>query len=154
MSAKVNLQQLLRNPDFFPTNDVIATALGAANSAYVRFVGELANHDIVIDWRYYSDGKAWLAKGQRKWVGSRGGQKETTAFWLSIWDGFFRVTIYIPERARADILNLSISSEIKQMIMGAKQMGKLKFFPLVFDVCSDEYLEAIHTLVDFRKTLK
>lgn len=149
---KANIEQLLRNPDIQPSSDVIAKALGESNNAYTKFVGELASHDIHLEWRYYNDGKAWLAKGLFKWTGVRGGQKETTIFWLSIWDGFFKVTIYIPEKARADVLNLPLDNEVKLMIADSKQMGKLKYFPLVFDLCSDEMFETIFPLVDFKKT--
>jgi hypothetical protein len=40
------------------------------------------------------------------------------------------------------------------MITDSKKMGKLKFFPLVFDVCSDERFEDIFSLVDFKKNYK
>ena len=65
-----------------------------------------------------------------------------TVFWLSIWEGFFKVTIYIPEKARADIFSLPLDDEVKQMIADSKQMGeKLKYFPLVFELHSDEMFE-------------
>lgn len=148
---KTTNKQLLRNPDIQPTNDVVAKALGEANNAYMKFVNELASHDVQLEWRYYNDGKAWLAKGLYKWTGVRGGQNESTVFWLSIWEGFFKVTIYVPEKARADVFSLSLDNEVKQMITDSKQMGKLKFFPLVFDLCSDEMFEVVCTLVDFKK---
>lgn len=151
---KSTKQQLLRNPDIQPSSDIIANALGASNNAYVKFVNELASHDIRLEWRYYTDGKAWLAKGLYKWTGVRGGQNETTVFWLSIWDGFFKVTIYVPEKARADVFNLPLDNEVKLIIADSKQMGKLKYFPLVFDLCSDEMFEAFFTLADFRKSIK
>lgn len=108
-------EQMLRNPDIAPSSDVIAKALGEANNAYIKFINEIASHDIQIDWRYYNDGKAWLAKGLFKWRGVRGGQNETTIFWLSIWDGFFKVTIYIPEKARAEVLSLPLDSDISEL---------------------------------------
>ena len=150
---KVTKEQLLRSPDLQPTSDVVAKALEEANEAYMKFVNELANHDIQLVWHYYNDGKAWLAKGLYQWTGVRGGQKEITVFWLSIWDGFFKVTINIPEKNRAEIDNIPFEHEIKRMIADSKQMGKLKTFPLVFDVCSDEMLEAIFSLVDFKKKI-
>lgn len=145
--------QLLRNPDIEPTSEIIAEGLGAANNAYIKFIGELKSHDIQMEWRYYTDVKAWLAKGLYKWTGIRGGQKEATAFWLSIWNGFFKVTIYVPEKHRAE-LNLPLSAGIKKMIVDSKQMGKLKFFPLTFNLRSDELFDEIYTLVDFRKRIK
>jgi hypothetical protein len=148
---KSTKQQLLRNPDIQPTNDVVAKALGEANIAYMQFVNELANRDIQIGWRYYNDGKAWLAKGLYICKGIRGGRNETTVFWISIWESSFKVTLYIPEKSRLDVLSLPIDDEVKSMIVYSKQMGKLKYFPLVFDLCSNEKFETIYTLVDFKK---
>lgn len=148
-------QQLLRDPNVAPTGEVIAKALGEANNAYLKFIDELARHDIQIEWRYYTDGKAWLAKGLYRWTGVRGCANEKTIFWLSIWDSFFKVTIYIPEKSRADALILPLDDKVKLMIGDSKQMGnRLKFFPLAFDLSSDEVLETVYTLADFRKSLK
>jgi len=150
----INTEQMLRNPDIKPSSDVIAKALGESNSAYIKFINDLASHDIHLEWRYYNDGKAWLAKGLFKWTGVRGGQNETTVFWLSIWDSFFKVTIYVPEKARVNVLGLPLDNEVKLMIAASQQMGKLKYFPIVFDLCSDEMFETVFLLADFRKTIK
>ncbi|TVM02880.1 MAG: hypothetical protein CV087_08085 [Candidatus Brocadia sp. WS118] len=91
---------------------------------------------------------------QRKWTGVRGGQNKTTVFWLSIWDGFFKVTIYFPEKSRADVLSLPLDNEVKLIISDSRQMGKLNYFPLVFDLRSDEMFEAVFMLSDFRKSIK
>jgi len=152
--VKTTKEQLLRTPDIQPSSDVIAKALGEANNAFKKFIDELASHDIQLEWRYYNDGKAWLAKGLYKWTGIRGGQNQTTVFWLSIWEGFFKVTIYLPEKARADVLSLPLDNEVKLMIADSKQMGKLRSFPLVFDLCSDGMFEAIFSLANFRKNIK
>ena len=147
-------RQLLRDPDIEPLNEIIAQGLGLANNAYMEFVEQLHSHGVEVEWRYYKDGKAWLGKGVHRWETKRGAQKEITTFWLSIWEGFFKVTIFIPEKYRADALNLPLSDEVKKMIEDAKQMGKLKFFPLVFDLCSKELFNEIFTLINFRKALK
>jgi len=147
-------EQLLRNPEIEPSREVIAKALGESNSAYTEFLSELTNHDIHLEWRYYNDGKAWLAKGLFKWIGARGGQNEKTIFWLSIWDGFFKVTIYFPEKNRSDFGILQLDNEIKLKIDASQQMGKLKFFPIIFDLCSDEMFEEVFQLLDFRKSIK
>jgi len=151
---KINTKQMLRSPDIRPSSDVIAKALGESNNAYVKFINDLASHDIQLEWRYYNDGKAWLAKGLFKWKGVRGGQNETTVFWLSIWDSFFKVTIYVPEKASEDVLSLPLDNEVKLMIAASQQMGKLKYFPVVFDLYSDEMFEQVFLLADFRKTIK
>ena len=144
--------QLLRDPNTTPDSGVIAEGLGAADSAYRKFIEGLANRGIQVDWRYYNDGKAWLGKALYKWTGARGGEKEMTVFWLSIWNGFFKVSLYIPEKARADLLSLPLSGEIRKMIQDSKQIGKLKFFPLVFELRSDEPLDAVYSVIEFRKS--
>ena len=146
--------QWLRDANIEPRSEVIADGLGSANDAYIGFLEKLENHNIELNWRYYNDGKAWLGKGLYKWTTIRGTQKETTAFWLSVWEGFFRLTVYVPEKYRAEALALSRDAETKKMIEEAKQIGKLKFFPLVFDLYSDEKFDEILTIVDFRKMLK
>ncbi len=147
-------QQLLRNPDVYPGSEVLAQALADAYGAYDKFAGGLESHGIQLEWRYYADGNAWLAKAVHQWTGARGGQNRTTAFWLSVWNGFFKVSFYIPEKARANALKLPIDDESRKTIADAKPMGKLKFFPLVFELRSDELFETVFTLADFRKRLK
>jgi hypothetical protein len=146
--------QLLRSPVTEPTDANIAACLGIAHDAYRLFVDSLKSHGIDLEWRYYTDGKAWLGKGLHRWTGVRGGQKEMTAFWLSIWEGFFKVTVYVPEKNRADALTLPIDDDIRQRIADKSQMGKLKFFPVTFDLRSEESLGAVYTLIDFRKTIR
>ena len=147
----MNENQLFRDENTEPTGQLIAQGLVAANDAYTKFLEKLKPHSIELEWRYYKDGKAWLGKGLYKWTTSRGTQKETTAFWLSMWEGFFKVVIYIPEKYRAEALGLSLGGEVRGMIENAKQIGKLKFFPLIFDLRSGQMFEEIFTVIDFRK---
>jgi len=147
-------QQLLRDPNAEPTKELIADCLGPSGSTYVAFMEQLHNHDVGMDWRYYNDGKAWLGKGLFKWVTSRGTPKEITVFWLAIWEGFFKVTVYVPEKHREAALSLTLSNEARKMIEDAKQIGKLKFFPLSFEMHSGGKFDDLLTLIDFKKTLK
>ena len=125
-----------------------------ANSTYISFTEEVKKHDIQLEWRYYNDGKSWFGKGLYKWITSRETPKEINTFWLSIWDGFFKIVIYIPEKHRMEALKLPLSNEAIKMIETSEQMGKLKFFPLAFDLHSSEMFNDIFTLIDFRKTIK
>ena len=148
-------QQMLRDPGIQPTDEVIAAALGEANDAYQAFLSRLNGMGIELAWRYYTDGKAWLRKGLYRWTGARGGQRETTVFWLSLWQGFFRVTIYVPEASRADILSLPLDDEVKRMAEEGERMGnRLKYLPLVFDLRSDELFPSVFALADFKKSIR
>lgn len=150
-----SIDLMLRESDIKPTKDVIAEALGEAIIAYEVFLKELDRIDVQLEWRYYNDGKAWLAKGVTRWTGARGGQNQTTVFWLSIWTGLFKVTFYIPERFRSDALELPVGDEAREMIRNARQMGtRLKYFPLVFELSSRERFDDVLQLADFRNKLK
>ena len=147
-------KQLLRDPNIQPTNDVISAALGEQYAAYSQFIGMLAGFDVTPQWRYYNDGKAWLAKGSYKWKSVRGKDKEKTIFWLSIWDGFFKVSFFFAEKAQIGLHGLAVGENTKRMIEEAKLMGKLKFIPLVFDLSSNAMFDDLGSLIDYQKSIK
>lgn len=148
----VTIQQLLRDQNIPPTDGVLDAALGDSYSAYTKLAGMLIDLEVQPEWRYYNDGKAWLCKCLYKWKSSRGTDKEKTVFWLSVWDGFFKISFFIGEKSRTDLQNISLSESTKSMIADAKTIGKLKFFPLIFDVRSDASLDDISALIDFQKS--
>ena len=147
-------QQLLRDPNIEPTPEVIATALQMANPTYIKFLNTLEQQEMNIIWRYYKDGSSWLGKGVHQWTTTRGTHKEKTIFWLSIWEGFFQLSIYIAEKTRAVALELPLTDQTHEQIIEANPIGKLKFFPLIFQVQSDEQLSDIYTLLNFKKQQK
>ena len=113
--------QLLRDPNIEPTSEIIAEGLGAAADTYSEFISELGNYGITLmDWRFYNDGKAWLSKGEYKWTTPRGAKKVKPIFWLSIWEGFFRVSFFFSADSQAQLQELPLSEETKELIKNAK----------------------------------
>ena len=147
-------QQLLRDPEVSPTGEVLASALGDSYAAYEEFIDTLGRFDVEAEWRYYSDGKAWLAKGMHRWKTSRGTDKEKTVFWLSVWDGFFKLSFFIGEKFWADAQNLPLSEAAKQVVASGKKIGKLKFYAVIFDIRSDGLLNDLSKLIEFQKSIK
>jgi hypothetical protein len=148
-------KQLLRNPDIEPSDTVLNECLLDAYPVYVQFLDELNKNDISLIWRYYPDGKAWLAKGIYQWIGKRGAQKEKTLFWCSVWNGFFKLVIYVPEEKREELLNLTINEDLKESISEIKRMGDtFRTLPIVFDIHSIELFESMFMIIDFKKGLK
>ena len=112
-------------------------------------------YDIQLKWRYYPDGKAWLAKGIYQWVGKRRAQKEKTIFWGSVWEGFFKIVIYIPEVNRDELLKLDMDEELKTSIINIKRMGdSFKTLPIIFDVYTNELFDSLFKIIDYKKGLK
>ena len=147
-------EQLLRDPEIQPTNEIIAEGLGEAYNAYTKFVKGLEQYGIsLMDWRFYNDGKAWLSKGEYKWATARGTNKVKPIFWLSIWNGFFRVAFFFGFDIKNELLELSISQNTKELIENAEPMGKtMRFLPIVFDISNEEQPNDLYILSEFRKT--
>jgi len=149
----MNKEQLLRDANIIPTDEIIANGLGVANNAYTKFIEGLECYDIsLMDWRYYNDGKAWLSKGEYKWTTPRGTNKIKPLFWISIWEGFFKIAFFFSTETRAELMALSISEEAIELIKNAKPMGKtMRYIPITFDIRDDKQLNDIYTLAQFRK---
>lgn len=136
------VSQLLRDESTYPSEAVLAAALGSAFTAYQRFCILLKDIGIETQWRYYNDGKAWLCKCVK-------GKK--TVLWLSVWDGYFKVSLFFTEKTRVGIQELAIADEIKERMASASPMGKL--IPLTLEIESENQLSDLATLVEYKKQL-
>ena len=135
--------QLLRDPDTYPSDEVLASALGKSYTAYEVFAKKLPDYGIGLEWRYYNDGKAWLGKCCHK---------KKTVFWLSVWEGFFRVTLFFTEKTRAGVEALPVSDDIKTQLTGAGAIGKL--IPLVIAIRTKKSLDDVFALIAYKQSLK
>ena len=146
-------EQLLRDVNVVPTEEIIAEGLGKVNAVYQQFIAGLKENGIsLMDWRYYNDGKAWLSKGEYKWVTTRGTNKVKPIFWLSIWRGFFKVSFFFSEKNRDKLLALPVSQEVKNLIKNTIPNGqKMRFLSIVIDVDNEKQLVDIDELIKYRK---
>lgn len=139
-------QMLLRDSGVFPSSVVLKDALGeAVYKVLESFLKKISadKYGLIIEWRYYNDGKAWLAKVI---------YKKKTILWLSVWKGFFKTSFYFTEKHLEAIATLDISENIKQEFAAAKAAGKL--IPMIIEISTDEQLEDLLTVVQFKKSLK
>ncbi len=139
----MNEQQALRDVEIYPSEAVLAEILGAALPAYHQLIDGLKEADVTTEWRYYKDGKAWLLKAV---------YKKKTLLWLSVWSEYFKLSIYFTERARAGIADLLVTDELKTRAATAELRGK--HFVLVLDIDSEEQLDDVIHLVEYKKKLK
>lgn len=146
-------QMLLRDPNIEPTDSLIADCLGATNDVYKNFLEKLKEYNIsLMEWRFYNDGKAWLTKGEYKWTTVRGTNKTKPIFWVSIWNGFFKISFNFSEKTKDELLRLPISDNTKGYINNIKPNGnKMKFISVIFNVDNDKQFNDILLLSQFRK---
>ncbi|MCC8187287.1 MAG: DUF3788 domain-containing protein [Bacteroides sp.] len=142
MEAKM----LLKDPDVFPSDKVLNSVLGdnlySVLGSFLETITSEA-YGLSIEWRFYNDGKTWLGKVTHK---------KKTIFWLSVWEGFFKVSFYFTEKHREGIAALDIPEAIRQEFALAKPTGKL--IPLIIDVYNRNQLQDIQTIVRLKKSLK
>ena len=136
---------LLTDPDTFPSNDVLAVALGKSFNAFEQFIDRVTNTDFNLDmqWNYYKDGKSWLCKitGNKK-----------TVFWLSVCDGYFKTSFYFTEKTAPGIQHLDIARGLKDDIRESRAIGKL--IPLIIDIRDKEQLGDLYTIIRYKTALK
>lgn len=139
-------QMLLKDPEIFPSEEVLRHALGEKiYNVLELFLATVTNDDynLTFEWRYYNDGKVWLCKAV---------YKKKTTFWLSVWDGFFKVGFYFTEKHLEAIAALDISKTIKDEFAKAKPTGRL--IPMILDITDEKQLDDVLTTVRFKKSLK
>ena len=136
---------LLRDPELFPSDMILKDALGdSIYSVLELFVETITKeYGLIIEWRFYNDGKAWLGKVVHK---------KKTILWLSVWEGSFKASFYFTEKHLEAIAALDISETIKDELAQAKHIGLL--IPMTFEVNDKEQLKDLLTVVRFKKSLK
>jgi hypothetical protein len=100
-------------------------------------------NSLVLDWRYYKDGKAWLCKVSFK---------KKTVFWLSVWAGFFRINFYFNQKNYLGVLDLELTEEIKNNFI--KKVDQGKFIPLSLNVFEKDQIKDILSIIRYKKNLK
>lgn len=146
-------KQCLLNPEVAVTRTLISHCLKDADKVYEQFLDKLLTYGVsLMDWRYYNDGKAYLSKGEYHWTTSRGNEKAKPLFWLSIWEGFFKVSFYFPTKIQEELLTLKLQEETKSLIRNAPVNGKTKtFISVVFDVKTMAQLDDIYAVMQFKR---
>ena len=135
---------LLRDPEVKPDEKLLRSVLGDKEySLYERVLNEIGPFGADFQWNYYKDGHAWLCKVVLK---------KKTLFWLSVWDGYFKVSFYFTEKHVESIMALDIDTEIKECFATAKSFGKL--IPLTISVDSNEKVDDLKVVAQYKSTIK
>ena len=137
METKNNIE--LTDENIFPDESVLKKVLGKSYDAFLDLLKLYDNNELVYEWRYYKDGKAWLCKVQKK---------TRTIVWMSAWKGYMQATVYIPEKYIEDVYKLRISNESKNRIRKTKNVGKSK--PCTFEIRNKKALKDLEEVMKFK----
>ncbi|HPR17732.1 MAG TPA: DUF3788 family protein [Candidatus Cloacimonadota bacterium] len=132
---------LLRDPSENPTDEVLEKALSESFPTFQQFREIIISepYNFIFEWRYYNDGKAWLGKIVRK---------KQTVCWLSVWEGFFKLTFYFHQKFEAELIKLPAAKSALESYLNYQ--GKSKTRPLTFVVSNLSQLSEIGQIVDFK----
>lgn len=136
---------LLNNPAELPTDAVLQSVLGSAFEAYSTLMQRIAEPELALvpEWNYYRDGGAWLCKVQ---------YKKKTVFWLTVWEGRFTVVFYFTEKTVDGLIPLPIASSCFQQLREVNHVGK--FIPLILTIRTEEDLDDVLVVSNYKKNLK
>ena len=129
----------LTDESVYPDETVLRSALGRSFRAYLALLDLYKQNGLVLEWRYYQDGKAWFGKVQAK---------KRTIVWMSARRGYMKVTIYIPEKYRDELFALRLGEDTKDRFRGAEFGGRS--IPCTFDVRNQKILKDLDEVVRFK----
>ena len=135
-------KQLLREPEVFPSKEVLKLALSEVYNVLEELETILTQNEFALtfDWHYYKDSKSWLCKGCHK---------KKTIFWLSVWDGFFKTSFFFLERHLEGIAALQINENSFTL---EKEWGKM--IPLIFNINNKKQFPDLLKMIEFKKKSK
>lgn len=133
----------LKDENIYPDETILRSVLDKAYDAYARLLEFFDQNEMVHEWRYYHDGKAWLCKVQKK---------KRTIVWMSAWKGYMQATIYFPEKYLDKLYHLDLTEEAKKKIVSTRNVGKSK--PCIFEIRDDTIFNDFSTVVHFKIACK
>ena len=135
---------LLNDQGVYPSEEVLQEILGAVYPVYAEFVRTVTGpeYELIPQWNYYKDGKSWLCKATFR---------KKTIFWLSVWEGSFKVSFYFTEKNKPDVLQLDINDDIKVNFRERNPSAKL--IPITMEIKARERFKDLFIIVSYKKSL-
>lgn len=136
---------VLTDKDQFPTEEIIFSHIGKSKKLWISLFGLIYTEhpEFEEQWRFYNDGKSWLMKVVKK---------KKTIFWLSVIKSEFRITFYFTDRIEEDLMNSSISDELKAGFKNGQKFGKIRGITITFKNKKD--IDYAQTLIGIKLRAK
>ena len=133
-------KEVLIDEGIYPSDTVVSNALGNTFGLYENLVStvSLLYPKVKGEWIYYKDARSWLGKYS---LGSK------TLFWLSIWNGFFKVTVFYNQKTI-----IGLDQDLVEQADKHKKCGKI--LPIIYSVRDKTTIElALRVLKHKEETL-
>ena len=127
----------LRDPDVYPDDAVLEAVLGRSFEAYAALRDMASEMGLSLDWKFYSDGKAWLCRISRK---------KKTAAWMSAWKGYFKATVYFSGKDLEGLEDFASTLGSMGESLALQDVGKSK--ACVFEIRDRKALADLRLLME------
>lgn len=133
----------LTDKDVSPSDEVLREGVGEKQfEVFSGFRDKAKALGLVVEWRYYNDGKRWLGKLQGK----------KNMGWVSAWDTGFKVTVFFTEKTIGGVGELGVGKGIKDLAANAARTGKL--IAVIMPILSDGAADDIVRVIEYKMGLK
>jgi len=132
-------ERVLTDPDRYPDDDLLLQVLNGAFPAFLEIRKMVSELGMLLEWRYYRDGKSWLAKITCK---------KKTVIWMSALKGFLQATVYMHVQLLDELKLLPLNQDILSEITAARPSGKL--LPCTVQLKDLSRLEDLRQLAEFK----
>jgi len=127
----------LRDPDVYPDDAVLEAVLARSFKAYAALRDMASEMGLSLDWKFYSDGKAWLCRISRK---------KKTAAWMSAWKGYFKATVYFSGKDLEGLEDFASTLGSMGESLALQDVGKSK--ACVFEIRDRKALADLRLLME------
>jgi hypothetical protein len=147
-----NDKLLLNDPNIEPTSDILKDVLKGSYNVFEELSSILTNEKycLTMNWVYR---KNIIEFGTKAWH-CRVMYKKKTNFWLSAFDGYFRITFFFLDRHIEDISKLGTSEDCFELGKEFWAVPSVIFVPLTFYINSKEQFPDLLKIVEYKKISK
>lgn len=119
------VRPILTDQTQMPTEAVVRSHLGEAGRHWEALFDLLheTHPGFSEEWRYYRDGKSWLLKVTHH---------SRTICWVSVGEGAFALTVYLPARAEQLIVESTLPRALKAQFLKADSATRSRGITVVF----------------------
>ncbi len=136
---------LLRDKEQYPDAEILMSVMAESYPSFSALMERITDTEfgLIPEWNYYNDGKAWLCKVV---------YKKKTVFWISVWEGYFKIAFYFTGKNCQGITELDIDQRIKREFSSVKPVGKL--YPLIVNISQKDQLPDLLKVIQYKKNLR
>ena len=131
-------ERKLGEQEIYPSEEFLKNLLGAVYGVWKELETELTQGEFALTpvWTYNQKSKFWLCTVRRE---------KKSVFWISVWEGFFKVLFYFTQKQIDTIVESDISGQNRERLRRSEPVGQL--YPVFIEIDRQEKLADLLKIV-------